>query len=245
VSDDPHNGHVSTPRFHREGGARPRTADPSEGGTSEAYEALLARLHDTTLQLLEYIARRGDVDDARFSREVRVLAAREATALRELLEGSPEGPICELERSVRRVVEEARLLADHEIRFIVGPTDDSVDGPQVAEMTAAVREVLTNARKHAFARTVTVYLEVCDGRCLVTVKDDGVGVALDRLELGLGLRRSVIGRMARVGGSARITSAPGEGMLVTLEHPAPDSAGSGHARGKRARAAHESASRAR
>ncbi|HEX2105076.1 MAG TPA: ATP-binding protein [Solirubrobacteraceae bacterium] len=238
------NAHASAPRFRRESRGGPPPAEADRPGTSEAYEALLARLHDTTLQLLEYIARRGDVDEAMFGREVRVLASREATALRELLEGSSE-PICALEREVRRIVEEARLLADHEIRFIVGPTDDSVEGPQVAELAAAVREVLTNARKHAAARTVTVYLEVGDGRALVTIKDDGVGVDLDRLKLGLGLRRSVIARMARVGGSARLASAPGEGMLVTLEHPAPDSAGAEHARAKRPRAAREAARGAR
>jgi signal transduction histidine kinase len=240
MSPESRNAHAR--RFHRDSRAGPRPADATRATTSEAYEALLARLHDTTLQLLEYIARRGDVDAATFCREVRPMAAREATALRGLIEGSTD-PVCALERELRWIVEDARLLADHEIRLIVGPTDDSVDGPQVAELAAAAREVLTNARKHAGARTVTVYLEVGDGRALVTVKDDGVGVDLDRVKLGFGLRRSVIARLTRAGGSARLTSARGEGMLVTLEHPAaPDSAGPGP---KRPRAPRETATGAR
>jgi signal transduction histidine kinase len=234
------------PRFQRDSRAGPRPDDARPSDTSEAYEALLARLHDTTLQLLEYIARRGDVDEATFAREVRPMAAREATALRELLEGSAEVAMCALERRLRQVVEDARDLADHEIRLIVGPTDDSVEGPQVAELASAVRELLTNARKHSGARTVTVYLEVGDGRALVTVKDDGVGVDLDGLELGFGLRRSVIARVTRAGGSARLSSAPGEGMLVTLEHPDPDPdpdrAGTKRPRAKRPRGQRESTS---
>jgi signal transduction histidine kinase len=226
VSTSPRNPDRDPPRFHR--GSRAGPAEASRAGTAEAYEALLARLHDTTLQVLEYIARRGDVDEAAFYREVRVLAAREATALRELLEGSTDPP-CALERELRRIVEDTRALADHEIRLVVGPTDDTVEGSQVGELAAAVREVLTNARKHSGAHMVTVYLEACYGRALVTIKDDGVGVDLGEMQLGLGLRRSVIARMVRAGGSVRVTSAPGEGMLVTLEHPAEEAAGAEHA----------------
>jgi signal transduction histidine kinase len=223
MSEAARNADSEPPRFHRQSRAGPPPPEAGRPGTAEAYEALLARLHDTTLQLLEYIARRGDVDEAAFGREIRTLAAREATALRELLEGSADPP-CALERAVRRIVEEARALADHEIRLVVGPTDETVDGSQVGELAAAARELLTNARKHSGARMVTVYLEACDGRALVTVKDDGVGVDLDEVKLGLGLRRSVVARVVRAGGSARIASAPGEGMLVTLEHPAAESA---------------------
>jgi signal transduction histidine kinase len=221
VSSAPRNAAPEPPRFQRDSRAGPEAGRSS---TSEAHEALLTRLHDTTLQVLEYIARRGDVDDAAFCQEIRVLAAREATALRELLEGSPDPP-CALEREVRQIVEEARALADHEIRLVVGPTDDSVDGSQVGELAAAVREILTNARKHSGARMVTVYLEACDERALVTIKDDGVGADLDEVKLGLGLRRSVVARVVGAGGSVRINSAPGEGMLVTLEHPAAEGAG--------------------
>jgi signal transduction histidine kinase len=208
-------------RFSRDDDAvlRPQGGEP-EAPSGGEYEGLLSRLHDTTLQVLEYIARGGDFDPETFAREVKLLAAREATALRELIEGRSEEPNCELEHALRRVVAEARTLADHDIRLIVGPTDDSIEGPEVGEIAAATREALTNARKHASARVVTVYVEVSNGHALVTVKDDGVGADLARFRPGLGVQRSIVGRMARVGGHARFTSSPGAGMMVSLEYPA-------------------------
>jgi hypothetical protein len=50
----------------------------------------------------------------------------------------------------------------------------------------------------------------------VTIKDDGVGVDLSTMEAGLGVRRSIYARMARIGGNALLDSSRGEGTLVTL-----------------------------
>jgi diguanylate cyclase (GGDEF)-like protein len=183
--------------------------------TRHELERLRTRLHDTTLQTLELIARSADDPDAD-RRQHAGLAAREAARLREYLEGASGDPTDELECGLRAVIAEAQELSDHEVLLIPGPTDGSVRGLAAAELAAATRESLTNARKHASASRVIVYCEASGGGALVTIKDDGVGVDLCTIEKGLGVRRSIYGRMARIGGNALIDSSPGEGTLVTL-----------------------------
>jgi signal transduction histidine kinase len=180
------------------------------------HEALLARLHDTTLQALEFIALGGDLDEPAFCPEVRLIARREASALRELIEGTGDAEAGTLEQELRDIVREARDRAPHDIRLVLGPCDGSVSGRDAGEIAAAVREALTNARKHAAAHRVVVYAEAIAGSAVVSVRDDGIGADLDRLRPGTGVRGSLVRRMERIGGSAELRSAPGEGMLVTL-----------------------------
>jgi hypothetical protein len=178
-------------------------------------EFLRTRLHDTTLQALELIARSAR-DPQAHDPQHGALAAREAARLREYLEGISGDHTDELECGLRALVAEARDLSQHEVQLIPGPTDGSVRGMAAAELIAATREALTNARKHASASRVIVYCEASNGGALVTIKDDGVGVDLSTMEAGLGVRRSIYARMARIGGNALLDSSPGEGTLVTL-----------------------------
>jgi hypothetical protein len=178
-------------------------------------ELLRTRLHDTTLQALELIARSAR-DPHAHDAQHGALAAREAARLREYLEGISGDHTDELECGLRALVAEARDLSRHEVQLIPGPTDGSVRGIRAAELIAATREALTNARKHASASRVIVYCEASNGGALVTIKDDGVGVDLGTMEAGLGVRRSIYARMARIGGNALLDSSRGEGTLVTL-----------------------------
>jgi hypothetical protein len=178
-------------------------------------ELLRTRLHDTTLQTLELIARSAR-DPQAHGAQHGTLAAREAARLREYLEGISGDHMGELECGLRALVAEDRELSQHQVQLIPGPTDGSVRGLAAAELIAATREALTNARKHANPSRVIVYCEASSGGALVTVKDDGVGVDLGTMEAGLGVRRSIYARMARIGGNALLDSSPGEGTLVTL-----------------------------
>jgi signal transduction histidine kinase len=58
----------------------------------------------------------------------------------------------------------------------------------------------------------------------VTVRDDGAGIPAGRLAQAasagrLGVAQSIEGRMRALGGTASITSAPGEGTEVELRLP--------------------------
>jgi len=81
----------------------------------------------------------------------------------------------------------------------------------------ATGEAVTNAAKHAGTGRVDVYAEVTPGAVDVFVRDRGrgfdpAGVPADRY----GVRRSIVDRMQRHGGTAEVRSAPGEGTEVRL-----------------------------
>lgn len=88
-------------------------------------------------------------------------------------------------------------------------------------LLAALRAALENVLRHSGVTTVEVEVIADADNVTVMVTDQGAGfdpaaVAPDRL----GLRTSVVERMAAVGGRAQIWSAPGEGTSVIISAPA-------------------------
>jgi signal transduction histidine kinase len=84
-------------------------------------------------------------------------------------------------------------------------------------VVAAAREAMTNAAKFGGGSPVDVYAESADSRTKVFVRDRGPGfdtgsIPPDRR----GVRESIVGRMRRHGGRARVTSAPGSGTEVEI-----------------------------
>ncbi|MGI5291863.1 sensor histidine kinase [Nonomuraea polychroma] len=95
---------------------------------------------------------------------------------------------------------------------------------EIARVIAdAAGEALTNVRRHAGTTRATVRLSG-DARALrLDIADRGKGFSPAGVpDTRRGLRESVRGRMSRVGGTATITSAEGEGTLVRLEWRAGD-----------------------
>ncbi|OEV11253.1 MacS family sensor histidine kinase [Streptomyces nanshensis] len=97
------------------------------------------------------------------------------------------------------------------------------------EVTAAVSAALDNVRQHAGspdggeART-WILLEDEPDAVLVTVRDDGPGLAEGRLadaeaEGRMGVALSIRGRLRDLGGSAELSSVPGQGTEVELRVP--------------------------
>ena len=85
-------------------------------------------------------------------------------------------------------------------------------------LVRATREAMVNAAKHSGADKVDVYAEVDEERVEVFIRDRGSGfdvaqVADDRM----GVKGSIINRMARHGGTATVKSEPGDGTEVRLE----------------------------
>jgi signal transduction histidine kinase len=110
----------------------------------------------------------------------------------------------------------------------------AVPGPVAAAIAHAVHEALANVASHAGTGEawVEVSLSAAGGQAAepgglnVTVRDAGVGFDPARVDPArLGLRRSIIERIADWGGQASIRSAPGEGTVVILRwtaSPQPD-----------------------
>ena len=90
--------------------------------------------------------------------------------------------------------------------------------PQPIEVGAyyVVSEALTNAAKHARARSVTVEVEALDGVLRVCVRDDGVGGA--DLTRGSGLV-GLKDRAEALGGQIAVESSPDAGTAVRVELP--------------------------
>jgi signal transduction histidine kinase len=82
----------------------------------------------------------------------------------------------------------------------------------------SARETLTNVRRHAGTTRATVRLRGDERTLCLDIADQGKGFSpTDVPATRRGIRESVRGRMSRVGGTATITSAEGEGTLVRLE----------------------------
>jgi signal transduction histidine kinase len=121
----------------------------------------------------------------------------------------------------------ARLASEFQWRGLSlhltgSPLASHVLAPEVADaLLWSLRATLENVVRHSGATTAEVEVIVDPGHVTVMVTDKGSGfdpstVAGDRL----GLRTSVVDRMATVGGRAQIWSAPGEGTSVIITAPA-------------------------
>lgn len=176
-------------------------------------------LHDTVLATLTVLAAGGIDANAP---EVRERCAREAAYLRRLVQQTAEET---RHREIGAALEDAVRSAESlQLRVTAQYHGLPEVPPEVASAFGdAVREALNNVRRHA--GTGHAYLtasRAADGRAgaLVTVVDRGPGFDPEHYVPGLGLRVSVHGRMAEVGGRAAVDTAPGEGVRVELRWPA-------------------------
>jgi signal transduction histidine kinase len=171
-------------------------------------------VHDTVLQALEYLA--CDAYGAELDADtIRKVANDAAVELRgNLLRlGAPEP--CELVSALEQVVSTAQRRGTVEVKMVT-ELNGSVYGAEAAALVGAVREALNNVHKHANASCVVVRCETSEVGARIVVSDDGVGVDLAHAVAGIGLRHSIIDRMASTGGHASVASEPGNGTLVTL-----------------------------
>lgn len=187
---------------------------------ARAREEVARTLHDGVLQTLAIVQRRS-VDD-----ELVRLAREQEVELREYLFGAPPGSKRSRERgpdlpaALRKAA--ARVERAHNTRAqVVLGGDLPAVAPEVATALAgAVAEALTNAAKHGEAHQATVFLEPAEeGGIFCSVKDDGGGFDDSRTSEGIGISRSIRGRITDVGGRVEIDGRPGRGTEVRLWVP--------------------------
>ncbi|WP_329456090.1 PspC domain-containing protein [Streptomyces sp. NBC_01497] len=177
-----------------------------------------AHVHDSVLHTLTLIQRNADDGG-----EVRRLARAQERELRAWLyrpEGRGKDEAEEPDSLAEAVKKAAAEVEDHhgvpiEI-VVVGdcPLDEKLD----AQLQAA-REAMVNAAKYGGeGGAVQVYAEVEGRSVFVSVRDRGPGFDLDAVpDDRMGVRGSIIGRMKRHGGTARLRTAPEGGTVVELE----------------------------
>ncbi|MEM8705050.1 MAG: PspC domain-containing protein [Actinomycetota bacterium] len=192
---------------------RDRAEEQRRRQASDARADVAAHLHDSVLQTLALIQRTDD------PKQMTALARQQERELRRWLYTDDHDPDeWTLKSAIDRVagVVEDRHDVDVEA-IVVGdlPADTTVEA-----LVGAVGEAATNAAKWSGCPSVSVFVEVADGELQAFVRDTGVGFDPDEIaEDRLGVRESILGRMERVGGTAEIISAPGEGTEVRLAVP--------------------------
>ncbi|MFD8208185.1 PspC domain-containing protein [Streptomyces sp. NPDC059695] len=175
-----------------------------------------AHVHDSVLHTLTLIQRNADE-----AGEVRRLARAQERELRNWLY-KPEGTGREeepetLAEAVKRAA--AEVEDKHGVPLEVVVVGDCPLDEKLAAQMQAAREAMVNAAKYGGeGGAVQVYAEVEGRTVFVSVRDRGPGFDLDAVpEDRMGVRESIIGRMQRYGGTARLRSPQGGGTEVELE----------------------------
>ena len=188
---------------------------------SRERERLARTIHDSVLQVLAMVQRRG-TEAGGEAAEIGRLAGEQEAALRALVTGdgptSPQSGQLDLSAHLNR---EASALVS-----VITPADPVLLTERaVTETAAAVRAAIDNVRRHCGpAAKAWVLVDDEGGAVSVTIRDDGPGIADGRLaeaagEGRLGVSHAISGRIREVGGSADISSSPGAGTEVRLRVP--------------------------
>ena len=178
---------------------------------SQERAEVAAHLHDSVLQTLAMMQRRAG-DPA----EVAALARRQERELRAWLSDRPApGQSARLAGALEAAAADVEEQHGVPVEVVV-VGDRDLDAAHEAVVGAA-REAMTNAAKFGGGSPVDVYAESSDSRTQVFVRDRGPGFDPDAVPADRrGVRESIVGRMERHGGRARVTSGAGNGTEVEL-----------------------------
>ena len=178
---------------------------------------IAAHLHDSVLQTLALIQRRAD-DPTTVAR----LARRQERELRAWLYGGEQRESDSLAAAVAAEVHEVE--DEHGVPVEIVVTGDRTLEEAGEALVKATREAVLNAVRHG-RPPISVFMEVGRDGVEVFVRDHGDG--FDMSDIGedrLGVRESIIGRMKRADGSARIRRLDnGTEVSLTLPPAATDS----------------------
>ncbi|MFE9855920.1 MacS family sensor histidine kinase [Streptomyces sp. NPDC005780] len=214
-----------------------------EAATRER-ERLARDIHDSVLQVLAMVQRRGTAIGGEAA-ELGRMAGEQEVALRTLVssglvpptrvsEDAAEGAVV---RTVETDDDETAAPAETDLRALLAPHAGSrvtfaepgapvlLTPAAAGELAAAVSAALDNVRVHAGeSAQAWILVEDWPDEVIVTVRDDGPGIPEGRLaqaegEGRLGVALSIRGRLRDLGGSAELISVPGQGTEVELKVP--------------------------
>ena len=188
---------------------------------SRERERLARSIHDSVLQVLAMVQRRGNEAGGEAA-EIGRLAGEQEAALRALV--TDEGPASpqsgQLDLSAHLTRETSALVS------VIAPADPVLLNEwAVNETSAAVRAAIDNVRRHCGPTAKAWVLVDDEGTTVsVTIRDDGPGIPDGRLaeaaaEGRLGVSHAISGRIGDLGGSVDISSSPGAGTEVKLRVP--------------------------
>jgi signal transduction histidine kinase len=194
---------------------------------SRERERLARDIHDSVLQVLALVQRRGTAAGGAAA-ELGRLAGQQEAALRALVgsgtggtaAGAAPGPPGNVDlRSMMLPAQTDRVTVSVPAQPVV------VSKAAADELTSAMHAALDNVQRHCGEQArAWVLVEDEPGLVTVTIRDDGPGIPDGRLAEAaaagrLGVSHSIHGRLRDLGGSASISSVPGEGTEVELRLP--------------------------
>ncbi|ARF54924.1 DUF5931 domain-containing protein [Streptomyces gilvosporeus] len=211
-----------------------------EAATRER-ERLARDIHDSVLQVLAMVQRRGAAIGGEAA-ELGRMAGEQEVALRTLVSGGlmPQRTAQPPVQSAAAPAAAAAPTPDDgpcDVRALLAPYAGAgvtfsepgapveLPGAAAAELAAAVGAALDNVRVHAGAGAQAwILVEDEPQAVIVTVRDDGPGIPEGRLadaerEGRLGVALSIRGRLRDLGGRAEWISVPGQGTEVELTVP--------------------------
>jgi signal transduction histidine kinase len=182
-----------------------------EVAAARAREEVARTLHDGVLQTLALVERRAN--DPALAR----LARDQERDLRAYLSGDRQMAPADPGAALRAAAARFEEAFGGRVQVLVADDLPRLGRGAIEALAGAVGEALTNAGKHGGASRVTVYVEPGpDGGVFCSVKDDGHGFDTAAVGEGMGLSRSIRGRIAEQGGRVELTSGPGAGTEVRL-----------------------------
>ncbi len=181
----------------------------SEAATAER-ERLARSIHDSVLQVLARVQRRG-AELGGEAAELARLAGEQEVALRALVaaaapESTPDGEV-----DLRAHLQ---ILATPKVSIAAPGTRVMLPTGLATELAAVVREALSNVARHAGPEAhAWVLVEDLSDEIVVSVRDDGPGIPAGRLVAAaaagrLGVAESIRGRVTDLGGTADLDTGP-------------------------------------
>ena len=186
-------------------------------------ERLSRIVHDGALQVLALVEREGPMLGSRGMR-LAALARESEAQLRTLLQ---DRNVVDVERT-KQIDLAAALDKYQSARVTVSTMASLVTVPRLLadEVEATLAEILKNVETHAgpLAQAWILLDQETDDEVILWVRDNGVGMSADQVakaaESGrMGIKDSIVGRMAALGGSAILKSSPGSGTEWELRFP--------------------------
>ncbi|MCX4822513.1 DUF5931 domain-containing protein [Streptomyces sp. NBC_01142] len=214
-----------------------------EAATRER-ERLARDIHDSVLQVLAMVQRRGTALGGEAA-ELGRMAGEQEVALRTLVSSglvpatraSEDASLGAVVRTVDVDDEPSHEPGLYDLRSLLAPHAGArvtlsepgapvlLEPPAATELAAAVSAALDNVRRHAGEDAQAwILVEDWPDEVIVTVRDDGPGIPEGRLvqaegEGRLGVALSIRGRLRELGGTAELISVPGQGTEVELQVP--------------------------
>nr|WP_277605894.1 ATP-binding protein [Glycomyces sp. L485] len=184
-------------------------------------ERLARDIHDSVLQVLALVQRRGNAIGGEAA-ELGRLAGEQEASLRSLITSESYRHPLDGQRDVRGLL--GRHSADA-VTIAAPAVPVRLPAHAAHQLAAAVASALDNVRDHCPPSTRVWLLVEDDAESVtVTVRDNGPGIEPGRLaeaeaEGRLGVAQSIEGRVTELGGKVAVESVPGQGTEVEMRVP--------------------------